>query len=74
MKLLNLKSLAKIEDFYLFSYEVDNELEFARVKLINDGKNYEIKIGFGGIRTNMIIERYSHMGRRIASEIKKDIE
>ncbi len=69
---LKLEYKGKTAMGYLFTYVVDGEEEMTRVNLINDGKNYELSIGFGTNRTKMVIEARSRMGLQITEQIEKD--
>ena len=59
--------------FHLFGYKVDGEYHLSRVELINDGKNYELTIGFGDTRQKMTIDVHSKMGVDISHQIAKDV-
>jgi len=69
---MKLEYIGQADQFYLFKYKVDGEDEITRVRKINDGKNYELSIGFGDFRTKMIIDSLSRMGRDVTNQIGKD--
>ncbi len=68
--MFNLKLLGKSGKYYLFAYEIDGEENITRVKPTDNGKNYELSIGFGDFRTKMIIETHSRMGKQISTQIE----
>jgi len=70
---LNLTYTGKVDDHFLFTYKVNGEEEMTRVKPINDGKNYELKIGFGENRTILVIDALSRMGQCVTKQISTDV-
>jgi len=70
---LNLTYKGKVDEHFLFTYKVDGEEEMTRVKPINDGKNYELNIGFGENRCKLIIDARSRMGRCVTKQISTDV-
>jgi len=69
---MKLEYVGTVEQFYLFKYRVDGIDEITRVRKINNGKNYEMTIGFGDFRTKMIIDANSKMGKDITSQVECD--
>jgi len=69
---LKLEYAGAVKEYSLFRYEVDGEDHITRIKEINNGKNYELAIGFGSFRTTMVIDSNSKMGTNIKKQIKQN--
>lgn len=66
---LKLEYLGKVEDQELFKYMVDGENCITRVKEY-DKTHWILSIGFGNMRSKMVIEKQSRMGHDISTQIQ----